>query len=144
MPIFFFLLFIPKCPLVHSCIFYLWVLLVVACGTPPQCGLMSSAMSVPRTRTAKAWATKVEHANLTTRPRGRPLEVLFKSLVSQPSTQPSGKIEPCSFHGDGDLSPRRTAHSSSECLLRTYFMPGTRLGANNKSTVTVVSEFSVW
>uniref|UniRef100_A0A9L0J706 Minichromosome maintenance 9 homologous recombination repair factor n=1 Tax=Equus asinus TaxID=9793 RepID=A0A9L0J706_EQUAS len=29
----------------------LWVLLVVACGTPPQRSLMSSAMSAPRIRT---------------------------------------------------------------------------------------------
>uniref|UniRef100_A0A9L0IJL6 KRAB domain-containing protein n=1 Tax=Equus asinus TaxID=9793 RepID=A0A9L0IJL6_EQUAS len=29
----------------------LWVLLVVTCGTPPQHGLMSSAMSAPRIRT---------------------------------------------------------------------------------------------
>ena len=29
----------------------LWVLLVVACGTLPQRGLVSSAMSAPRTRT---------------------------------------------------------------------------------------------
>src|SRR3712207_8026036 len=29
----------------------LWVLLVVACGTPTQCGLMSSAMSASRIQT---------------------------------------------------------------------------------------------
>ncbi|XP_070345295.1 anoctamin-7 isoform X7 [Equus asinus] len=38
----------PQCIVVYS---PLWVLLVVACGTLPQCGLMSSAMSAPRIRT---------------------------------------------------------------------------------------------
>ena len=41
-------LFSPQSPgyiVVYSS---LWVLLVVACGTLPQCGLMSSAMSAPR------------------------------------------------------------------------------------------------
>ena len=33
--------------------FELWVLLVVACGMPPQHGLMSSAMSAPRIRTGE-------------------------------------------------------------------------------------------
>ena len=45
--------FSPQSPPVHSCIFFVWVLLVVACGTLPQCGLMSSAMSAPRVRTNK-------------------------------------------------------------------------------------------
>ena len=40
--------FSPQSPPVHSCIFQLWVLLVVACGPPPQHGLMSGAMSEPR------------------------------------------------------------------------------------------------
>ena len=31
----------------HSCIFQLWVLLVMLCGTPPQHGSMSSARSTP-------------------------------------------------------------------------------------------------
>ena len=53
LPIFFFLLSpsSPQSPPVDSCIFQLWVSLVVACGTLPQHGLMSSAMSVPRIRT---------------------------------------------------------------------------------------------
>uniref|UniRef100_F6SRY0 Myelin protein zero like 2 n=2 Tax=Equus caballus TaxID=9796 RepID=F6SRY0_HORSE len=38
----------PRYIVVHSS---LWVLLVVACGTLPQRGLMSSAMSAPRIRT---------------------------------------------------------------------------------------------
>ena len=38
----------------------------------PQRGLMSSAMSVPRIWTAKPWAAGAQHANLTTRPQGRP------------------------------------------------------------------------
>ena len=48
---FYFFPFSPQSPPVHSCIFLLWVLLVVACGTLPQHGLMSSAMFVPRIRT---------------------------------------------------------------------------------------------
>ena len=42
----------PKLP-VHSCIFLLSVPLVVACGTPPQHGLISSAMSTPRIWTSE-------------------------------------------------------------------------------------------
>ena len=49
--IFFFLLFLPKAPRYTVVYFSLWVLLVVACGTLPQHGLMSSAMSVTRMRT---------------------------------------------------------------------------------------------
>ena len=45
----------------------------MACGTPPQHGLMSSAMSAPRIQTGKPWAAEEEHANLTTWPQGRPL-----------------------------------------------------------------------
>ena len=45
--------FSPQSPLVHSVCFQLWVLLVVACGTPPQHGLMSGAMSAPRIRTGE-------------------------------------------------------------------------------------------
>ena len=40
--------FSPKAPRYIAVYFQLWVLLVVACGTPPQHGLMSGAMSVPR------------------------------------------------------------------------------------------------
>ena len=43
----------PQIPPAHSCISQLQVLLVVACGTPPQCGLTSSAMSAPRIQTCK-------------------------------------------------------------------------------------------
>ena len=48
---FIFFLFLPKA-LRHIVVYsLLWVLLVVACVTLPQCGLMSGAMSVPRIRT---------------------------------------------------------------------------------------------
>ena len=48
---FFFSAFSPQIPPVHSCIFWLWILLGVACGTLSRHGLMSSAMSVPKIRT---------------------------------------------------------------------------------------------
>ena len=48
---FIFFLFLPKAPWYIVVYSSLWVLLVVACGTLPQRGLMSSAMSAPRTRT---------------------------------------------------------------------------------------------
>ena len=63
----------PQSPPVHSCIFQLWVLPVVACEMPPQHGLMSNAMSAPGSKPGKPWATKGECANLTTWPRGQPL-----------------------------------------------------------------------
>ena len=50
---FIFFLFLPKAPWYIVVCFSLWVLLVVACGTLPQRGLMSSAMSAPRIRTNK-------------------------------------------------------------------------------------------
>uniref|UniRef100_A0A9L0S5M1 KRAB domain-containing protein n=1 Tax=Equus caballus TaxID=9796 RepID=A0A9L0S5M1_HORSE len=53
----------------------LWVLLVVACGTLPQHGLMSSAMSAPRIRTDETLGRLQRSANLTTRPRGQPLKI---------------------------------------------------------------------
>src|SRR3712207_8035910 len=43
--------FLPKAPRYIVVYSSLWVLLVVACGTLPQRGLMSSAMSAPRIRT---------------------------------------------------------------------------------------------
>ena len=57
---------LPQSPPVHSCIFQSQVLLVVACGTPPQHGLTSSAMSTPRIRTGETldWrggARKLNH-----------------------------------------------------------------------------------
>ena len=48
---FYFFLFLPKAPQYIVVYSSLWVLLVVASGTLPQRGLMSSAMSVPRIRT---------------------------------------------------------------------------------------------
>ena len=48
-----FFLFLPKAPQYIVVCFQLWVLLVVACRTPPQRGLTSSAMSGPRTRTGE-------------------------------------------------------------------------------------------
>ena len=51
-PFFFFFFFTPN-PSVHSCVFQLWVLLVVACGTPPQHNLTSSATSTPKIRTGE-------------------------------------------------------------------------------------------
>ena len=50
---FFFFLFLPKAHRYIVVYSSLWVLPVVACGTLPQRGLMSSAMSVPRIRTNK-------------------------------------------------------------------------------------------
>ena len=44
----FFSFFLPKAPQYIVVYSSLWVPIVVACGTPPQCGLMSSAMSAPR------------------------------------------------------------------------------------------------
>ena len=49
--LFLFFLFLPKAPWYIVVYSSLWVLLVVACGTLPQRGLMSGAMSVPRMRT---------------------------------------------------------------------------------------------
>src|SRR3712207_1145434 len=48
---FYFFLFLPNAPRYIVVYSSLWVLLVVACGTLPQRGLMSSAMSAPRIRT---------------------------------------------------------------------------------------------
>ena len=48
---FIFFLFLPKTPWYVVVYSSLWVLLVVACGSLPQRGLMSSAMSAPRIRT---------------------------------------------------------------------------------------------
>ena len=48
---FIFFLFLSKAPRYTVLHYSLWVLLVVACGTPPQRGLTSSAMSAPRIRT---------------------------------------------------------------------------------------------
>ena len=45
--------FPPKAPWYIVVYFQLWVLLVVACGTRPQHGRMSGAMSAPRIRTVK-------------------------------------------------------------------------------------------
>ena len=43
----------PKPPWYIVVYFQLWVLLVVACGARPQRGLMSGAMSAPRTQTSE-------------------------------------------------------------------------------------------
>ena len=48
---FYFFLFLPKAPRYIVVYSSLWVLLVTACGTLPQRGLMSSAMSAPRIQT---------------------------------------------------------------------------------------------
>ena len=48
---FIFFLFLPKAPRYIVVYSSLWVLLIVACGTLPQRGLMSSAMSAPRIQT---------------------------------------------------------------------------------------------
>ena len=71
--------FSPQPPLIHSCIFQLWVLLVVACGMPSKHGLMSSAMSAPRILTGKTLGHRSGVTNLTTQPRGRPLTCFFHS-----------------------------------------------------------------
>ena len=74
----FFFLFPPKAPRYIVVYSSLWVLPVVACGTLPQRGLMSSAMSVPRIRTKEnTGPPAAERANLTTRPRGQPLPLIF-------------------------------------------------------------------
>ena len=44
-------LFLPKAPWYIVVYSSLWVLLVVACGMPPQRGFMSSAVSTPRIQT---------------------------------------------------------------------------------------------
>ena len=51
--IFTFFLLSPQSPTVHSYIFQLWVLLLVAPGMLPQHGLMNGAVSVPRIQTSK-------------------------------------------------------------------------------------------
>ena len=63
-----FVFLLPKAPqfIVVYIFFYLWVLLVVACGTPPQHGPTSGS------EPAKPWATEVEHRNSTTLPQGQP------------------------------------------------------------------------
>ena len=61
----FFLLLSPHpLPPVHSCMSQLHVLLVVGCGTPPHCGLTSSAVSAPRIRTLgrRSTAHKLNHS----------------------------------------------------------------------------------
>ena len=64
--------FLPKIPWYLVVYFQLWVLLVVACGTPPQHGLMSSATSAPRIRTSETLGRQSRVRNLTTWPRGQP------------------------------------------------------------------------
>ena len=49
----FYFFFFSQSPQYIVVYFQLWVLLVVACGMPPQHGLMSGAMSTPRTRTGE-------------------------------------------------------------------------------------------
>ena len=67
-----FFLFLPKAPQYIVVYSSLWVLLVVACGTLPQHGLMMVPCPCPGFEPAKPWATKVECVKLTTRPQGRP------------------------------------------------------------------------
>ena len=75
--ILFFFAFSPQIPPVHSCILQLWVLLVVECGTLPQCGLTSCAMSAPRIRTSKTLdhqnkARKLNHSAMGPTPKKQP------------------------------------------------------------------------
>ena len=65
----------PQIPPVHSYIFYLWVLLAVACGMLSQRGLMSGAMSAPRIRTGEtlgrqSGAHELNHSAMGPAPRG--------------------------------------------------------------------------
>ena len=46
-------LFLPKAPQYITVYFQFWLLLVVACGMPPEHGLTSSAMSTPRIQTGE-------------------------------------------------------------------------------------------
>ena len=68
----FFEIFFPQRPPVHSCIFLVVGLLVVACGTPPHHGPMSRLGLWPGSQLVKPWAVEAEHMNLITWPRGRP------------------------------------------------------------------------
>ena len=76
--VFFFFCFISPNPPVHGCISELHVLLVVGCGTPPQRGLTSGAMSAPRIRTlgrrSRAW--ELNHS-ATERPPFQPFKTSF-------------------------------------------------------------------
>ena len=77
---FYFFPFSPQSSPVHSCYSSLWVLPVVACGTPPQRGLMSSVMSVPRLRTKETLGRLQRSAR--TQPLGHgasPSDLLFYS-----------------------------------------------------------------
>ena len=49
---------------------------------PPQCGLSAVPCQRPGLEPAKPWAAEAERMNLTTRPRGRPLMLLFEPSLS--------------------------------------------------------------
>ena len=81
----FFFLLLPKGPPVCNCIF----LLVVLYGTPPQRGLMSSAMSMPRIRTGKTQGNRsgvceVNHSAMVLAPQSFFVRQSFSSFLLGP------------------------------------------------------------
>ena len=79
----FFFLFLPRSSRYKVVYFQLWLPLVAACGTPPQHGLMSGAVSTPRIQTTKILGCQ-SRAHKTTRPWGRPpISVIFDAQKSQ-------------------------------------------------------------
>ena len=81
---FIFFLFLPKAPWYVVVCSSLWVLLVVACGMPPQHSLMSSSMSAPRIRTKETLGCPQRSAR--TQPLGHGASPeLLRFLYSTPS-----------------------------------------------------------
>ena len=89
---FYFFPFAPQSPPVHSCIFF-----VVG---PSSCGMWDAASAWPderchvRAQDSNQWSPgppKLEHANLTTRPRVRPQYLLFLCHIQRKPPQSSDK-----------------------------------------------------
>ena len=93
--ILFFSFFSPKHPQYIVVYFNLWVLLVVACGMPPQCGLTSGAMSTPRIRTGKTLGHRSRAHELNHLVTGWPEPMLLTYLPhEQNSPAPRGQMQP--------------------------------------------------
>ena len=77
-------LLLPRVPqYITVCIFWLWVPLVVLCGMPPQHGLTSGAMSMPRIRTGETPGSQSRAHKLNTQPLGWPQVFIFKKAENR-------------------------------------------------------------
>ena len=79
-PNLFFFSFSPQFPLVHSCMFQLWVLLLVAYGTAPQHSWVSGAMSTSRIRTSETLGCRSGACELNHSATGPAPSIVLKKL----------------------------------------------------------------